>query len=638
MKKLAFTFFAIFICITGYTQLPAFPGAEGFGKYASGGRGGKVVAVTSLADAGVGTLRWALEQYIDTIYVYKDAANPQYPVTIYQPLTIVFNVSGTIFLKSDLRIRRDNLTIAGQTAPCGGICITGRSVIMNGATGGQLFYHGPRRKNVILRYLRFRPGIPLDNNGQPTDAFITYGLDVENYENIIIDHCSISWANEECMAIYDNKNTTVQWCIVSEGLYNAYHSKGLRGYGGVWGGQYASYFYNLTAHQNNRTPRFNGSRAHDTIALIDYNNNVNYNWGTSSSTYGGDVELNGGIARLNMFNNYYKPGPASPSTHKLMRPDYSGNARGVGRFHVSGNVIEGNAARTADNWLAVDFANIPVASRDSSRSDTAFSIAIPLQNLLPAPKAFDTVLQWAGAALPLRDAVDQRIVHETRTRTTSGTGSAGRPGIIDNPAVVGGLPDYETCNGPIDTDADGMPDEWETEYGLDRNNPEDRNLIANDGYTMLEHYLNGLTLNRSAKKICPGTNLLELTAELSGTSYQWEEDRGNGFAALSGQNTASLNIPVATSYYGYAYRCKVNGNAYTKTYMLKFEARWNGSADANWENPLNWDCNQVPDIFTDAYITSNQAIVTSNVSCRSLRVSPGAGVTVNTGYTIQVAH
>ena len=257
-------------CHIAISQQIAFPGAEGYGKFSTGGRGGKVVAVTTLQDSVVGSFRWALDQYVDTIYVYKDALNPNFPITVYQPLTIIFNVSGLIHLKSDIKIKRDNLTIAGQTAPCDGICFTDHSILINGATGAQLFYWGPRRKNVIVRHLRFRPGIPRDVNGTPTGAFVTYGLDVENYENVIIDHCSISWANEECLAIYDNKNTTVQWCIVSEGLYNAFHPKGLRAYGGVWGGQYASYHHNLLAHQNSRVPMFDCCRAHVTIALVDY--------------------------------------------------------------------------------------------------------------------------------------------------------------------------------------------------------------------------------------------------------------------------------------------------------------------------------------------------------------------------------
>ena len=242
MKKitLLLSFTSLYYLHTNAQQI-AFPGAEGYGKYTTGGRGGKVAEVTNLNDTGMGSLRWALDQYVDTIYVYKDAANPNFPITKYQPLTVVFKVSGIILLKSELRIKRDNLTIAGQTAPCDGICIKGKSVLLNGATTSQLFYLGPRRKNIIVRYLRFRPGVPLDTAGVPTSSYVTYGLDVENYENVMIDHCSISWANEECIAIYDTKNTSMQWCIVNEGLYNAYHIKGIRGYAGVWGGQYASF-------------------------------------------------------------------------------------------------------------------------------------------------------------------------------------------------------------------------------------------------------------------------------------------------------------------------------------------------------------------------------------------------------------
>ncbi|MGG9971960.1 T9SS type A sorting domain-containing protein [Ferruginibacter sp. SUN002] len=493
MKKILFAALLLSFSAVSKSQQIAFPGAEGYGKYSTGGRGGKVVAVTTLQDSVVGSLRWALDQYVDTIYVYKDAANPNYPITVYQPLTVVFKVSGLINLKSDLKVKRDNLTIAGQTAPCDGICITGHSMLINGATGGQLFYWGPRRKNVIIRHLRFRPGIPRDVNGNPTTSYVTYGLDVENYENVIIDHCSISWANEECLAIYDNKNTTVQWCIVSEGLYNAYHAKGIRGYGGVWGGQYASYHHNLLAHQNSRVPRFNGSRAHDTIALVDYRNNVNYNWLTTSGTYGGEVEIPGGLSRINIMNNYLKPGPATPSNQKLMRPDYPGSSVAVSRYHLEGNYIDGNAARTANNWLAFDSVNIPVASRDSASCDTIFTIAAPI-TMETAQQAYASILASCGAIYPKRDAVDARIITEVTNKTSSGTGSSNKAGIIDDPAVVGGWPAYAQCTVTLtDNDNDGMPDDWELANSLNPNDETDRNNVdAGTGYTMLEVYLNRL--------------------------------------------------------------------------------------------------------------------------------------------------
>ncbi len=639
MKKITAFCFAFIVSLSCVqAQQIAFPGAEGYGKYSTGGRGGFVAEVTNLNDTGTGSLRWALDQHVDTIYVFKDAANPNFPITVYQPLTVVFKVSGIIHLKSDLRIKRDNLTIAGQTAPCDGICIAGRSVLLNGATTSQLFYWGPRRKNIIVRYMRFRPGVPLDSTGMPTSSFVTYGLDVENYENVMIDHCSMSWANEECMAIYDNKYTTVQWSIASEGLYNAYHIKGIRGYGGVWGGQFASYHHNLIAHQNNRTPRFGGARAHDTTALVEYVNNANYNWVSSSATYGGDVEVNGGIARLNEMNNYYKPGPATPSTHKLMRPDYSTEARGVGRFHVQGNIIEGNAARTADNWLAVDFANIPAASRDSSRSDTAFTIGRPV-NMQPPLNAFDTVLKAAGAIFPRRDSVDMRLMDEAGTGTTTGTGSSGKPGIIDAPSAVGGWPVYATCTGPDDSDHDGMPDEWEIENGLNPNVGDDRNIVGDDGYTMLEKYLNNLIPNLVYQKLCQGAGNFTLESDVRGNTYQWEENTGSGFVILAGQTDSVITLQLPTSAYGYQYRCKVGSRRYSRSFKIKFENTWTGAVDNTWENIANWSCNSIPDRYTDVRVPAGSLLINSQAECRSIRANTlTANVTVTEGNTLLVAH
>jgi hypothetical protein len=189
-------------------------------------------------------------------------------------------------------------------------------------------------------------------------------LDIENCHDIIIDHCSFSWANEEVVAAYDIKNITIQWCIVSEGLYEAGHHKGHRSYGGVWGGQNASFHHNLFAHLNNRTVRFNGARAHDTIALVDYRNNVNYNWGSANACYGGDVKIPGGVSEVNLVNNYYEPGPATADTLKFLHVLYAKNPDNrVGQWYIAGNVMAGHKDLTKDNWKGVDLRELPEASR-----------------------------------------------------------------------------------------------------------------------------------------------------------------------------------------------------------------------------------------------------------------------------------
>lgn len=552
MKKFLLSSILAMLSIIGFAgsaPLVAFPGAEGFGKYAVGGRGGKVVAVTNLNDYKStetpieGSLRWALDQYVSTdsvdrVYTAVGGGDSivKKAVTVFTPLTIVFNISGTIWLKEDLRIKRDSLTIAGQTAPGDGICIAGRSVLFNGATGGEMFYWGPRRRELIVRYLRFRPGIPKDESGTPTSSFVTYGTDVENYENVIFDHCSMSWANEECLAIYDNKNTTVQWCIVSEGLYNAYHPKGIRAYGGVWGGQYATYHHNVIAHNNSRTARFNGARAHDTIAVVEYRNNVIYNWGSSDGAYGGEMyetdtytdslgytryipsikktlksstgntyyELIG-RAETNLINNYYKPGLATSTGSKSYRlilqydryetqyPD-----KEVGQIYADGNYVYGNTTISSNNWNG----GIQYKSSQYASLQSLFkleSISSEITPVLPttletAEEAFLNVLDYSGANLPLRDAHDKRILNEINTGTTSGTGSFGtNKGIIDDPEVVGGWPNLTTGTVLTDTDGDGMPDDWEDANSLNKNDSTDGNGIATSGYTNLEEYLNGIT-------------------------------------------------------------------------------------------------------------------------------------------------
>lgn len=306
-------------------QLPAFPGAEGHGRYTTGGRGGNVYHVTTLEDSEAkGTLRYAVKQ--------KGAR------------TIVFDVAGTIYLKSDLKISNDNITIAGQSAPGQGICLADYPVIISA-------------NDVILRYLRFRVGTASIATGGEPD-----GLGGMDKKNIIVDHCSVSWSIDECLSVYGSENTTVQWCLISESLRTSGHSKGKHGYGGNWGGAHASYHHNLMAHHESRVPRLGPRPGTQEREYMDLRNNVFYNW-AGNGCYGGEG------MKVNIVNNYYKPGPATPQSAVRYRiakigvrtTAYCTNADGTpnvwkpmehvwGQFYVDGNVIEGNAAVTADNW------------------------------------------------------------------------------------------------------------------------------------------------------------------------------------------------------------------------------------------------------------------------------------------------
>lgn len=460
---------SIFINSNAYAQQAAFPGAEGFGKYATGGRGGQVAEVTSLDDHGEGSFRQALQAFPG------------------EPLTVVFRISGIIELSTPIIIKRSNLTIAGQTAPGDGICLKGHSFMLNGAGAGG------NKGNIIIRFIRSRPGSNLKSG--------VYGFDMENCHDVIVDHCSFSWANEECAAMYDTKNTTVQWCIVSEGLYEAGHMKGHRSYGGVWGGQYASYHHNLIAHQNSRAVRFNGGRAHDTVALVDYRNNVIYNWGNPNACYGGDIKIAGAVSQVNMVNNYYKPGPATPVVLKFIQVlDAGKDSKGVGQWYLFGNIMVGNKRLTNNNLLGLDLSNLPVDGVGKAISRKAFPTTAALQPQ-SATAGYEAVLANAGAILPVRDAVDIRIIKETKNGTASGLGTFGKAGIIDHPAAVGGWSAYQTKPAPADTDHDGMPDEWEKKNKLNPTDGGDRNQLQAGGYTMLEKYLNELAEVNNVKTV-----------------------------------------------------------------------------------------------------------------------------------------
>lgn len=573
------------------SQLPAFPGAEGFGKYASGGRGGKVVEVTNLNDNGPGSFRQAFLEYPG------------------EPITIVFRVAGTIELTSVLKVSRSNITIAGQTAPGDGICLKGHSFIINGGGTG-----GPKG-NIIVRYLRSRPGTFL-----PTGV---YGFDMENCSNVIIDHCSFSWANEECAAMYDTKNVTVQWSIISEGLYNAGHAKGVRSYGGVWGGQHASYHHNLIAHQNSRTVRFNGARAHDTLALIDYRNNVVYNWRSSNACYGGEVEINNGVSQVNIVNNFYKPGPAFSGTLKFVQASYNASiAKGIGQWHLSGNFMNGNTAMTTDNLLGLDLAALPSdADRAFAKSASPFPVdpALPVQS---ATDAYDAVLNNAGAILPRRDAVDIRVVEETRTGTATGTGTIGN-GIIDSPTGVSGWPVYNAGTIPADADHDGMPDTWETAHGLNPNDENDRNIIAANGYTNLENYLNSIVT--STEPLMGVAASLGNFAQLLGSSSPVQTYKVGG-SNLSG--TITITAPVnyqlsADSSTWHNSTTPLVLTPVTGTVNAKIFVRLNAATAGAWAGNITHTSNGVPAV--DVPVTGTTNTITAPINADLVVAKDGSG-------------
>lgn len=420
--------------LTDKEKALAFPGAEGFGKYTTGGRGGKVFIVTNLNDDGAGSLREAIRKK--------------------EPRIITFAVSGTIALESPLDVNYGNLTIAGQSAPGDGICL--RNYPMKIKSG-----------NVIIRYMRFRLG---DERAQEDDA-----LSATNQENIIIDHCSMSWATDECASFYRNKNFTLQWCIISESLNESVHAKGDHGYGGIWGGVNASFHHNLIAHHTSRLPRFSGSSTtpNPPNELVDFRNNVIYNW-SGNNTYGGEK------GRYNMINNYYKPGPA---TEKSKRDRIVNPSQPYGKFFMAGNFLQTNKEISASNNLGIIADHV-----DSVLVVEPFAVMIIHTDT--AEKAFERVLQEAGASYQ-RDVVDQRIVQEAN----EGGGASGKnkTGIIDSQKDVGGWPELKTQTPEQDSDQDGMPDAWEVKNKLDPKDASDNTAFSlHKEYTNIEMYLNSL--------------------------------------------------------------------------------------------------------------------------------------------------
>ena len=450
----------------------AFPGAEGGGMYVTGGRGGRVIHVTNTNDKGAGSLRAAIEE--------KGAR------------TIVFDVAGIIELQSTLKISNGDVTIAGQTAPGDGICLKNYCFRINAS-------------NVIVRFIRCRMG---DEKQTEDDAMNLY-TGSNDLQDVIIDHCSLSWSTDECGSFYGMTNFSLQWCILSESLRNSVHGKGKHGYGGIWGGTNATYHHNLLAHHDSRNPRLDHDYVSTLKGPVSLVNNVIYNWG-DNSTYGGESANDDNVfKKYNIVNNYYKPGPATASGKvRFIDPwtkecsnctKATGSSTIVpGHFYLDGNVMDGDEGKTADNWTGTTASAAVIANIKSTTQFTYAEKASSL-SLQKAADAFTAVLDYAGAGLK-RDAVDTRVTRETKNGNYTYKGSNGSTnGFIDTQSDVGGWPTYSATDDEraklADKDGDGIPDAVEDAWGLNKDSDSDgtaKTLDKNGRYTNLEMYLHYL--------------------------------------------------------------------------------------------------------------------------------------------------
>ncbi|HPR30659.1 MAG TPA: hypothetical protein PLK12_01130 [Prolixibacteraceae bacterium] len=462
-------------------DIPAFPGAEGGGMYSFGGRGGKVYVVNSLADSGPGTLREAC-----------DAGGAR---------IVVFNVAGIIRLERPININAPYITIAGQTAPGDGICLAGESFLIN-------------THDVVIRHMRFRRGDTWV--GRRDDA-----IGGNPVGNIMIDHVSASWGLDENMTLYRHMftdapnnpkatrhklslvNITIQNSIFSEALDTYGHA-----FGSTLGGQNCLFARNLWANNTGRNPSvgMNGT--------FNFANNVVYNW-YHRTMDGGDYS-----SRYQLINNYYKPGPVTPKDepvgHRFVKPESRYTIEGTkiyGKVWVEGNIMEGNPGVTKNNWKGVQIEDMDDAGEFLPQIRNNKRFEMPYVKLMNTKDAYEWVLDHAGANLPKRDAVDARIVKQTRSNKIDlndyvvvdslyqfehrklGPDSY-KYGIITDIRQVGGYPEYRG-ESRVDSDNDGMPDSWEQKYGLNPNDPTDANGDLNgDGYTNIEKYINGIDPTR----------------------------------------------------------------------------------------------------------------------------------------------
>lgn len=452
MRRIVFlsVFLLFFSCqLSNYKSLTienegrifAFPTAEGFGAYTKGGRGGKVLHVTNLNNDGEGSLRWAINQDY--------------------PRTIVFDVSGIIELTETLLISKPYITIAGQTAPGGGVCLKGETLRVEA-------------NEVIIRYIRVRLGDGKNGQGslQGKDA-----ISIAKGNNIIVDHCSTSWSLDEVLSTSTYKpnltNVTIQWCFITEALNPEQHGFGslIRGTGGA---KY-SYLYNLYAHNQGRNPRPGNYDMNDISTdslglLLDFRNNVIYNWGGGHAGYNADKKS---VLKLNYINNYLIAG---------INSDDNGIAYSTGspynKAYLEGNFY--NHRQPKNQWELVRFNKNWTADNIKN-----FKQQQPFESGFVRPisaiESYKAILKNGGASRPKRDAIDSRIVKDVQHYTGK---------IINSQAEVGGWSTLKSTAKPLDTDKDGMPDKWEMAHGLNENDASDCNLFAPNGYTQLENYLN----------------------------------------------------------------------------------------------------------------------------------------------------
>jgi len=471
-------------------KIPAFPGAEGGGGYSFGGRGGKVITVTSLADRGPGTLREACEGTVGA-------------------RIIVFNVAGIIHLKTPIIIEAPYVTIAGQTAPGDGVCVAGESFWVN-------------THDVVVRHMRFRRGETKVERRDDSFGGNPVG-------NIMIDHCTCMWGLDENISFYrhmfnpapgmkDEKlptvNVTIQNTISAQALDTYNHA-----FGSTLGGENCSFMRNLWANNAGRNPSIGWN------GIFNFVNNVVYNW-ANRSVDGGDY-----TALYNIINNYYKPGPLTPKDapigHRILKPESGRSKLGYlvfGRVYANGNIMDGNDAVTKDNWNGgVQVEEMPNAGQyvDSMRWNEPFPK--PEFPIMKAQDAYEYVLNNVGANIPKRDIVDQHIIEQVRTGKVyykEGLDSVNfyqfkhrrlakdsyKHGIITDVRQVGGYPDYKG-KAYKDSDGDGMPDAWEKANGLDPKDPSDALKDCNgDGYTNIEKYINGIDTKKKVDWTDPKNN------------------------------------------------------------------------------------------------------------------------------------